>query len=140
MRLTRRNFTKKILGCLPLAAVGSLLLPVLRFTLFSYGKILEKVTIQKNRLVSKITKIDNPPMFIIARNETPIKVLDSHCTHMGCIVNFDSKTNEFICPCHGSRYNINGINIKVPTKKPLYTESFKLLNDKIEINYINYKI
>ncbi len=140
MKLTRRSFAKKILGCLPFAAVGSLLIPVLRFTLFSYGKTVENVTIQKNRLVSKITKIDNPPMFIIAKNEIPTKVLDSHCTHMGCIVNFDSKINEFICPCHGSRYNINGINIKGPTKKPLYTESFKLLNNKIKINYIYYEV
>ncbi len=131
---------KKILSYLPFAAVGSLFIPTLRFSLFSFDRTNKKITIQKNKLISKITKIDNPPMFIIARNEIPIKALDSHCTHMGCIVNFDSKTNKFLCPCHGSQYDINGINTKGPTKKPLYTESFKTKGGKIIVDYIYYEV
>ncbi len=120
--------------------MGSFFIPTLRFALFSFGRANKKIAIQKDRLVSEITKIDNPPMFIIARNEIPIKVLDSHCTHMGCIVNFNSKTNKFLCPCHGSQYDINGINIKGPTKRPLYTESFKTKGDKIIVDYIYYEV
>lgn len=27
------------------------------------------------------------------------------CTHAGCTVNFDSSSNEFVCPCHGGIFN-----------------------------------
>ncbi len=131
---------EKVLSYLPLAALGTLFIPTLRFVIFPFGKRDKKVAIQRNRLISKVTKIDNPPMFVIAENETPVKVLNSHCTHMGCVVNFDANAKRFVCPCHGSQYNIDGINIRGPTKKPLHSESFKIEKDKIVVDYRFYDL
>jgi len=138
MKITRRAFAEKILRYLPLAALATFFAPTLRFVLFPFDKKDKKVTIQKNRLVSEITKIEDPPMFIIAENETPVKVLNSHCTHMGCVVNFDANAKRFVCPCHGSQYNIDGTNIRGPAKKPLHSESFKVEKDKIVVDYRFY--
>lgn len=35
-----------------------------------------------------------------------IHAISSICTHLGCIVRRED--NGFICPCHGSRFDING--------------------------------
>lgn len=35
--------------------------------------------------------------------------VSSICTHQSCqITGFDTSSSQFICPCHGSRFDING--------------------------------
>src|SRR4029078_4043803 len=36
------------------------------------------------------------------------------CTHMGCIVRFNSLEKTWDCPCHGSRFSTDGHAIKTP--------------------------
>ena len=31
--------------------------------------------------------------------------LNAICTHLGCVVPWNSCENKFICPCHGSQYD-----------------------------------
>jgi cytochrome b6-f complex iron-sulfur subunit len=45
--------------------------------------------------------------------------LSDICTHQGCRVNYNSNVHEFICPCHGGTYNINGNVIAGPPPAPL---------------------
>ncbi len=30
------------------------------------------------------------------------------CSHLGCSIVWDEKVNEFICPCHSSKFDITG--------------------------------
>jgi len=39
------------------------------------------------------------------------------CTHLGCTVEEDG--GGFQCPCHGSRYNKDGLVLQGPAKQPL---------------------
>ena len=41
------------------------------------------------------------------------------CTHMGCIAKWEETDHEFVCPCHGSRYDLGGHVTKGPAKWPL---------------------
>ncbi|MBI3414455.1 MAG: Rieske (2Fe-2S) protein [Verrucomicrobia bacterium] len=46
--------------------------------------------------------------------------LSSRCTHQGCTVDpLDSSTNEIHCPCHGSRYAIDGKRLGGPAPSAL---------------------
>lgn len=45
--------------------------------------------------------------------------LKNNCTHLGCRLNWDLSKKIFICPCHGSRFNLQGEVIKGPTSRPL---------------------
>ncbi|MFL6373879.1 MAG: FAD-dependent oxidoreductase [Pyrinomonadaceae bacterium] len=41
------------------------------------------------------------------------------CTHMGCIVRFNSLEKTWDCPCHGSRFSVHGNPINTPAMTPL---------------------
>ena len=41
------------------------------------------------------------------------------CSHLGCSVNFNADHKRFECPCHGSRFSIDGQVIHGPALFPL---------------------
>jgi len=48
-----------------------------------------------------------------------VHALSAACGHMGCVVGFNDDERTWECPCHGSRYAIDGSVLQGPTVKPL---------------------
>lgn len=83
---------------------------------------LQKVPYNKNKLVSFIGE------FIIVNKENKTKVFNAHCTHLGCTLN-KVEDEVIVCPCHGSKFNLDGEPIKGPAYKPLEQMSAKISSD-----------
>lgn len=41
------------------------------------------------------------------------------CTHLGCTFPWNPREQEFQCPCHGSRYDLEGVVVRGPAPLPL---------------------
>jgi Rieske Fe-S protein len=61
---------------------------------------------------------------LVVRHEGRIYAPTSTCTHKNCAVKL--KNDQIVCPCHGSRYSIEGTSIKGPAKGSLYRYAIKL--------------
>jgi len=47
------------------------------------------------------------------------RALSSVCTHLGCITRYQPDANQIACPCHGSRFALDGEVIAGPAPRPL---------------------
>lgn len=139
-RLDRRIFLKKLIKYFFLAL--SFLLSI--FTLINLTppnpkkKSYKFYEIEEDKIptegVRKIsTRIDESGktvVFFVVRHDNSLIALSPYCTHLGCIVNFDRNLNEFLCPCHQGRYDINGKVLSGPPKEPLNRLPVKIENGK----------
>ena len=58
--------------------------------------------------------------FAVYRNEQgTLNALSARCTHMGCLVSFNPAERSWDCPCHGSRFGLEGEVLEGPAVKPL---------------------
>lgn len=60
--------------------------------------------------------------------------LSSKCTHLGCTVPWNEKEKRFICPCHGSSFDITGAVITSPASRPLDIYPVHIENNLITVN------
>lgn len=58
------------------------------------------------------------------------KGFSSVCTHAGCKVN-EVVDGTIVCPCHGSRFNLDGSVAKGPAKEPLAAKPVSVQGDAI---------
>ncbi len=62
--------------------------------------------------------------YIVVNRKGKVRVLSSHCTHLGCVIN-KVEDGNLVCPCHGSEFDLKGNAIKGPAYKPLKSIPFK---------------
>jgi glycine/D-amino acid oxidase-like deaminating enzyme/nitrite reductase/ring-hydroxylating ferredoxin subunit len=56
------------------------------------------------------------------RDETGrIHGVSLRCTHLGCLLRFNGAERSWDCPCHGSRFDIDGAVLEGPAVSPLET-------------------
>jgi Rieske Fe-S protein len=61
----------------------------------------------------------HPDLLISSAGENSWHVVTAHCTHRGCVVDWNAAASEWQCPCHGSRFAADGQVHHGPAEKPL---------------------
>jgi len=71
----------------------------------------------KHEFPSGTTKYFNNDQVYVFADAEGIYAISAVCTHLGCVVNKDK--NGFACPCHGSRYGLDGSVVEGAAPKDL---------------------
>lgn len=65
----------------------------------------------------------------IVRRQNQLFVIEAKCTHLGCTPNWLASEGKFKCPCHGSGFNSDGVNIEGPAPRPLQRFKVSIAED-----------
>ncbi len=61
------------------------------------------------------------PTYLVVTDDGSIENygINAICTHLGCVVPWNTAQNKFMCPCHGSQYDTTGKVVRGPAPKSL---------------------
>lgn len=127
-RITRRDFFSIVGWGGILATLGA---SALSFYRYYFPNVL-----YESQTVFKIGKPEDYPLGLsekwkkerqiwVVRNERGIYVMISICRHLGCTPNWFQDKQVFLCPCHGSIYDIAGNVLGGPAPKLLWRTALK---------------
>jgi len=123
----RRNFVK----LLPYVLVGGFTYSIGKFIFFS-DNLNKKIALPLKNVNEGITYLKQNQTYIY-KTKNDLQIFDAHCTHMGCIINFNQEKKQFNCPCHKSRFDIDGTKLRGPAKRDLDKVVFRIKNKTIYI-------
>lgn len=63
------------------------------------------------------------------RGQMQIYALRTVCTHLGCITTWQESERRFRCPCHGSGFTVEGLQVEGPAPRPLERHAIRLTED-----------
>ncbi len=71
---------------------------------------------------------ENPRVAIYVLNHGGGKftLYRTHCTHVGCPVQWNSPANRFFCPCHGGVFDADGRVLAGPPPRPLDRYEYRI--------------
>ena len=78
---------------------------------------------------------NNSGAIIVEHNsDDSYKAISGICTHQGCIIsNFEGSSNDFVCPCHNSKFDMNGNVVQGPASTNLAGYNTRVENNSLII-------
>ncbi len=73
-------------------------------------------------------------ILVFRRTDETFGAMDITCTHWGCHVRYSPKKDDIFCPCHGSRYTINGAVTEGPAEDALRSYPVLITDSGIQVN------
>lgn len=135
-QVTRKDFVNIAWGAVGTLAVAELSLAGLRFlspraTEGEFGGAFNLGPYQEYPAGS-VTPVESGRFYLVRLEDGGFLVVYRRCTHLGCAVPYDPGVGQFVCPCHGSAFTMEGAVLNPPASRPL--DLFMLsINDDGEI-------
>ena len=121
--ITRRRFLTLVFGLASALGLGAFAAPLVRYAYpVLKGEVYEKVKVSTTADVTADgVRFDyqDVPSMVIQKKDKSYAAFSLVCTHLGCIVKWVAKDNDFECPCHGGKFDENGKNVAGPPPSPL---------------------
>lgn len=68
---------------------------------------------------------------IVVRQRGGFRAFSAACTHLGCLVTWDSTGGRFLCPCHAAVFDASGAVVSGPPPAPLPEYQVKEVGDQV---------
>jgi glycine/D-amino acid oxidase-like deaminating enzyme/nitrite reductase/ring-hydroxylating ferredoxin subunit len=66
-----------------------------------------------------VTRVDGEMVACFRDAAGAMHAVSATCTHLGCIVEWNDAERSWDCPCHGSRFDVDGAVLHAPATEPL---------------------
>ena len=122
----RRRFVRMLLGFSVFSTLAMVVTPIVGFLIpprtvgaGAGGRVLAATTADLPIGHGKVVAMGSKPV-IVVNTAAGVKAYSAVCTHLGCIVGYDTTSNHIVCPCHDGHFNpASGGVISGPPPQPL---------------------
>jgi cytochrome b6-f complex iron-sulfur subunit len=83
---------------------------------------------------NSVTAFRQGHFYLVRMNDGGFIAVSLKCTHLGCSIIYDEELKEFICPCHSSKFNIQGEVISPPAPRALDFYTVEIINGRLSID------
>lgn len=66
-----------------------------------------------------VLEINGKQVAVYKKENGEVLAFSPVCTHLGCLIKWNSADKTWDCPCHGSRFEADGSVREGPAEKPL---------------------
>jgi cytochrome b6-f complex iron-sulfur subunit len=138
---SRRKFINVCLGgvgVLGVAAFAAVSYPVVRYYLIppSDKNNKGKINIPLAALVTgeaRFFEFNGAAAVVVKKQDGNLTVLSAVCPHLGCIVQWETERQDFLCPCHAGYFTADGAVISGPPPRALAKIPFTVTNGVVTI-------
>lgn len=136
--MERRQLLKSSLAFLGTTALVSFIYPATKFLIPPNSNAHEsKIVLEKDEIplgTAKEVTFNDIPLVVINRKGSGFIALSRVCTHLGCLVGYDSFNQKLVCPCHAGEFDLEGDTLGGgPPTKSLQRFPLKVSATKITI-------
>ncbi len=71
---------------------------------------------------------------IVVSGRNGFQAFSASCTHLGCLVSWNSNKKQFICPCHAAVFGADGSVVSGPPPAPLPPYVIKEVGEKVYVS------
>jgi cytochrome b6-f complex iron-sulfur subunit len=81
-----------------------------------------------------VTPVELGRFYLVRLDDGGLLALYRRCTHLGCAVPYDPTIGQFVCPCHGSAFTVDGDVQNPPAPRPLDLFALTVENGEILVD------
>ncbi len=81
-----------------------------------------------------VTAVPLGQFYLVCLGDGSFLAMSRTCTHLGCSVPWDEEKNQFVCPCHGSTFSLNGEVLTAPAPRPLDVYPVRIENGIVKVD------
>jgi len=82
-----------------------------------------------------LLQYSNGNLLVDRSDQNTFNALSAICTHQGCLITqYDPSNEHFVCPCHGSAFNLNGQVVNGPAQRALSKYQTQFNNNQLSIS------
>jgi menaquinol-cytochrome c reductase iron-sulfur subunit len=90
-----------------------------------------EVTFRRNRTDGWKVFSEKASAWVVKKKDSQVTAFAPACTHLGCAYHWEDSRDQFVCPCHGSYFSIDGEVIAGPAPRPLDQFEVKLEGNRV---------
>ena len=121
--ITRRRFLTSLFALASALGLGAIAAPLARFAYpVIKGQVFERLKVASAAAVtSEGVRFDyqDVPAMLIQKEDKSFAAYSLVCTHLGCIVKWETRISQFHCPCHAGYFDEDGQVVAGPPPSPL---------------------
>jgi menaquinol-cytochrome c reductase iron-sulfur subunit len=93
----------------------------------------QEVTFERTRVDGWRTFQEKVIAWVVRTDDQNVVAYSPQCTHLGCAYHWEASRDQFVCPCHESRFSIDGKVLGGPASRPLDRYPVRVENSKLLI-------